>query len=351
MVRVRFAPSPTGSLHLGNALAAVANRTFADEHGGVLVLRIDDTDVARNEAGGEDGILSDLEWLGLRWDEGPIRQSERGELYRDAARQLLEAGRAFEEDGAIRFDRERRPTLLRADGAATYQLASVVDDTDLGITHVIRAKDHLPNTPLQIELMQALGAEPPEFIHFGLILGEDGSKLSKRHGVSSLADVRDAGMPPEAVRAYLQELGLPRGDVKLDLARLRRLAVEAIAALPDEELAARAGAPVELVSALRGARNLVEAREAALAILEPEPVRLDESARPTLERFRELRSGVNGRLDADGARAILRELKAVGGNLHALRVALTGRDRGPELWAIITALSREEALRRVDAAL
>src|SRR5438105_3998081 len=140
MVHVRFAPSPTGSLHLGNALTAVANRAFADERGGTLLLRIDDTDAARS---GDDGpILADLEWLGVRWDEGPLRQSERGALYREAAERLLRAGRAVEEDGTVRFDRERRPTLLRADGTATYHLASVVDDAELGITHVIRGKDH-----------------------------------------------------------------------------------------------------------------------------------------------------------------------------------------------------------------
>jgi len=351
MVRVRFAPSPTGSLHLGNALAAVANRAFADEHGGALVLRIDDTDAARNEPGGEAAILDDLAWLGVGWDEGPVRQSDRGGLYRDAAERLLAAGRASHDDGAIRFDAERRPTLLRADGTATYQLASVVDDVELRITHVIRAKDHLPNMPLQVELMRALGAEPPEFVHFGLILGEDGGKLSKRHGVSSLADLREAGIPAEAVQAYLRELGLPRGNVHLDLRRLRRLAVESIAAMSDEELAARAEAPVAIVPALRGARDLAEAREAARVVLEPEPARLDASARPTLDRFRELRAAANGSLDAEGARAIVRELKAVGGDLHALRVALTGRDRGPELWAILAALPQDETLRRVDAAL
>src|SRR3954453_15266197 len=129
-VRVRFAPSPTGSLHLGNALTAVANRTFADERGGVLVLRIDDTDAARGVDAAP--ILDDLEWLGLRFDEGPLRQSERGELHRPAAERLL-AER--DGDGAVRFG---RTTLLRPDGTATYQLASVVDDIDLRITHVIR---------------------------------------------------------------------------------------------------------------------------------------------------------------------------------------------------------------------
>src|SRR5215218_9468785 len=119
MVRVRFAPSPTGSLHVGGALVAVANRRFADEHGGTLLLRIDDTDAARNVTGGEEAILADLEWLGVRWDEGPVRQSERQERYREAASPL--------------GDRFEGTTLLREDGTATYQLATVVDDIDFGI--------------------------------------------------------------------------------------------------------------------------------------------------------------------------------------------------------------------------
>ncbi len=337
MVRVRFAPSPTGSLHLGNALTAVANRRFADKRGGSMLLRIDDTDPARNVPGGEEAILADLEWLGIPWDEGPVRQSGRLERYREAAPGL---GERFE-----------GVTLLRPDGTATYHLASVVDDADFGITHVIRGADHRPNETLHRRLHQALGTEPPEYVHHGLILGPDGRKLSKRHGLSSLADLREAGIPPEAVRTYLEELGLPKHDVRLDLARIRRLSVEVLAAFSDDELAARAGAPIELAPALRGARDLNEARETARLILEAKPARLPESARPTLERFRELRERANGGLDGEAAKALIRELKAVGGDLRALRLALTGSERGPELWAIVAGLSREETLRRIDAAL
>jgi glutamyl/glutaminyl-tRNA synthetase len=348
-VRVRFAPSPTGSLHLGNALTAVANRTFADQRGGTLLLRIDDTDATRNRDA--EPILADLEWLGLPFDEGPYRQGERAELHRAAAERLVAAGRATRDGGgAVRFDDARRTTLLRPDGSATYQLASVVDDADLGITHVIRGKDHQPNAPLQATLARALGAEPPEYLHHGLVLGPDGAKLSKRHGAATLADLREAGVPQEAVLAYLRELGLPRGDGRLDDARLRRLAVEAIAALADEELAARSGAARELAPALRGARDLNEARAYARAIAEPEPVRLPAEAAPTLARFRELRERANGALGEAAARALVRELKAVGGDLKAVRLALTGRDRGPELWTVVAALPREETLRRIDAA-
>jgi hypothetical protein len=343
MNRVRFAPAPTGSLHVGNALTAVINRNF----GGTFVLRIDDTDPERNVEGGEEAILRDLEWLGIRWDEGPFRQSERQERYREAAGRLVAAGVAYAAgDGTVRARGGHQPTLVRADGTATYVLASPVDDADFAITHVVRGKELEATVPLQSRVIEALGARVPEFVHYGLVLGEDGHKLSKRAPLTSVASLREAGIPAEAVRRYLDELGMPRSDVHYDLSRIRRLAIEAIEALPDAELAARVGAPAEVVPALRGARDLNEAREIARSIVEPEPVRLDPDARPTLERFREL-------LLANGLdpKSVVRELQAVGGDLRAVRVALTGRDRGPALWTLLVAIPREEALRRVDAAL
>ena len=334
-VRTRFAPSPTGPLHLGGALSAVANRRRGDW----LLLRIDDTDPEREVEGAADALVADLRWLRLEWEEGPVRQSSRADRHREAATAVGEP----DEEGALRFG---RTTLLRPDGTPTYHLASVVDDHDFGITHVVRGSDHRPNSELQQELARALGFAPPEYVHHGLVLGEDGKKLSKRNApVATVQDLRDAGVPGEAVRAYLEELGEPAHDVHLDLPRLRRLAIDAIAALPDEELAAHAEAPLELVPALRGARDLNEARETARAILEPEPAEVPPEAAPTLARFIEL--------EANGVepRAIVRELKAVGGDLRALRLALTGRDRGPELWTVIAALPRDEALRRASAAL
>jgi glutamyl-tRNA synthetase len=294
-----------------------------------MLLRIDDTDAARNVPGGEEALLSDLEWLGLGWDEGPVRQSERQDLYRAAAESL----------GGDRFG---RTTLLREDGTATYHLASVVDDAEFGITHVYRGNDHRPNEDLHRRLHEALGTTPPEYIHHGLILGEDGKKLSKRTEGSTVSSLRELGFPAEAVRRYLDELGIPRHDVHYDLPRLRRLSVEAIETLADEELAERAGIPLSAVPVARGARDLREARDYAAQVLEAPPPRLSDSPE-TLERFKEL--------TVAEPRAVVRELKAVGGDLHALRVALTGRDRGPELAAILAALSREEALRRVDQAL
>jgi glutamyl/glutaminyl-tRNA synthetase len=327
MRRVRFAPSPTGSLHVGNALSAVINRRLGDH----LLLRIDDTDPARNVPGGEEAILRDLEWLGVDWDEGPVRQSERRERHRDAATSLGE-----------RFD---GVTLLREDGTPTYHLASVVDDVDYSITDIVRGNDHRPNEALHRRLFEALGARPPEFVHHGLILGEDGKKLSKRAEGATVGALREAGVPGEAVRAYLDKLETPAHDVHYDLPRIRRLSIDALAQLSDEELAARVDAPLSAAPVLRGARDLREAREYAdLVLRAPEPAAV--GAPETLERFKELVAGSNG-----DARTIVRELKAVGGDLRALRLALTGEPRGPELWAVIAALPREEALRRVDAAL
>jgi glutamyl-tRNA synthetase len=323
MRRVRFAPSPTGTLHIGNALSAVANREFGDW----MLLRIDDTDPARNVPGGEEAIITDLGWLGVGWEEGPVRQSARGERYREAAAEL----------GVTRFD---GVTLLREDRSATYQLASVVDDIDFGITHVIRGNDHRPNESLHRALHEALGTVPPEYVHHGLILGADGKKLSKRAEGATVASLREAGIPAEAVRKYLAELALPRHDVHLDLARVRRLAIEAIEELPDEELASRVGVDPQWAPVMRGARDLNEASRYAREVAEPERVVVTD--RETLDRFAELVEL--------SPRDLIRELRAAGGDLRALRLALTGRPTGPELSAVLAALPREEALRRVQAA-
>jgi glutamyl-tRNA synthetase len=222
--RVRFAPSPTGSLHVGNALSAVANRSFGDR----LLLRVDDPDPGRNVPGGEERALDDLRWLGVDWDEGPVRQSDRAARHLEAARA---AGLPQRFDGVM---------LWRDDGSPTFHLASVVDDADFEITHVIRGSDHRSNEELHAALHRALGTTTPEVIHHGLVVGDDGKKLSKRAEGATVASLRDAGYPAEAVRAYLEELGLPRHDVRYDLARIRSLSVDVLASLADDELAARA---------------------------------------------------------------------------------------------------------------
>ncbi|HVC86889.1 MAG TPA: glutamate--tRNA ligase family protein [Gaiellaceae bacterium] len=329
MIRVRFAPSPTGTLHVGNALSAVANRRFGDR----LLLRIDDTDAARNLPGGEEAIVEDLRWLGVDWDEGPVRQSERAGRQLEAARA---AGLPQRFEGVM---------LWRDEGPPTFHLASVVDDIDFAITHVIRGSDHRANEDLHAALHRALGSDPPQVVHHGLVVGADGKKLSKRAEGATVASLRDAGYPAEAVRAYLEELDLPRHDVHLDLDRIRSLSVEVLGGLDDAALAARVGVPVAAASLLRGAHDLVEARALAQSVLDPPSNRLLLSPE-TLERFAELRSQLPETLDREQAKELVRELKAVGGNLRALRAALTGAEHGPELWAVLRALPRDEALRR-----
>jgi glutamyl-tRNA synthetase len=329
MTRVRFAPSPTGTLHVGNALSAVANRRFGDW----MLLRIDDTDAARNVPGGEQAILGDLRWLGIDWDEGPVRQSDRAERHLEAART---AGLPQRFEGVM---------LWRDEGPPTFHLASVVDDIDFAITHVIRGSDHRANEELHAALHEALGSKPPHVIHHGLVVGDDGKKLSKRAEGATVASLRDAGYPAEAVRAYLDELDLPKHDVHLDLDRIRSLSVDVLGQLDDEALAERVGVPVEAAPLLRGAHDLVEARALARTVLDP-PSNTVLLSPETLERFVELRSQLPDVLDQDEAKTVVRELKAVGGNLRALRVALTGQERGPELWAVLRALPRDEALRR-----
>jgi hypothetical protein len=326
---VRFAPSPTGSLHVGNALSAVANRRFGDW----MLLRIDDTDPSRNVPGGEDGVLQDLRWLGVEWDEGPVRQSERAGRHLEAARV---AGLPQRFEGV---------TLWRDDGTPTFHLASVVDDADFHITHVIRGSDHRPNEELHAALHRSLGTTPPYVIHHGLVVGSGGKKLSKRAEGATVASLREAGYPAEAVRAYLEELDLPRHDVHLDLERIRSLSVDVLSQLSDEELADRLGVPVEAVPLARGAHDLGEARALVSGVLDPPGNNLAQSPE-TLARFVELRSAMPELLGKDDAKTLQRELKAVGGDLRSLRLALTGESRGPELWAVLRALPRDEAVRR-----
>jgi glutamyl-tRNA synthetase len=287
--RVRFAPSPTGYLHVGGARTALFNWLFAKHEGGTLLLRVEDTDVERNKPELVDGILIALKWLGVDWDEGPFFQSQRGAMYRAAAERILTSGAAYacyckaaayaggdyastendahepEGDGegpktlkiascpcrdfsaaeraakeeagiprAIRFKTPRTGTtkfedavfgsrevqnadiedfvLLRSSGVPTYQLSVVVDDIDMRITHVIRGADHLSNTPKQVLIYQALGARSPIFAHVPLILGPDRTRLSKRHGATSVGSYADEGFLPEAFRNFLALLGWSTGD-------------------------------------------------------------------------------------------------------------------------------------------
>ena len=331
MKRVRFAPSPTGSLHVGNALSAVANRGLGDW----MLLRIDDTDPQRNVPGGEEEIIRDLEWLGLDLGRRPgPPERAAGALPRGRARSWASVST------------ESRCCARTAPRRTTSRASSTT--SDFGITHIVRGFDHRPNEELHRRLFQALGATPPEFVHHGLILGEDGKKLAEARAGRDRRIAARGGHPRRSGAP------LPRGARHPAARRALRPAPHPAARDRGDRGDGRRGArtrrpsaPVEVVPALRGARDLNEAREYAEAILTaPQPVKVD--AAETLERFRELVERTNGTLDA---RALVRELKAVGGNLKALRLALTGQERGPELWAVIAALPRDEALRRIDAAL
>ena len=242
-VRTRFAPSPTGFLHVGGARTALFNWLFARKHGGTFVLRIEDTDEARNTDEAYQVIYDGLRWMGLNWDEGPdcggpfgpYQQSERSAIYERYFNQLQSAGHIYEDAGAMRFRSPRKTVLVedmvcgriefdmsnpathpdmtirRPDGSWIFHFVNVVDDIEMQLTHVIRGEDHLSNTPKHIELYQALGANPPAFAHIPLILNHEGKKLSKRDGGSSIRYFLDMGYTPEAVVNYLCLLGWSPG--------------------------------------------------------------------------------------------------------------------------------------------
>lgn len=235
-VRVRFAPSPTGLLHIGGARTALFNWLYARHTGGTLVLRIEDTDEARNTQEAIDIIFKGLQWLGLNWDEGPNKggdygpyfQSQRKPIYQRYIQKLLDEGKAYEQEGAIRFrtpktpftfhdlicgditfDRTTDPDLViqRSNGVPVFHFVNVVDDLEMKITHVIRGEDHISNTPKHIALFEALGATPPHYGHIPLILNVNGSKMSKRDIGASVGDYIHQHYCPEALRNYLCLLG------------------------------------------------------------------------------------------------------------------------------------------------
>ncbi|MGZ5424758.1 MAG: glutamate--tRNA ligase [Candidatus Aminicenantales bacterium] len=229
MVRVRFAPSPTGFLHIGSARTAIFNWLYARHSRGKFLLRIEDTDLKRSETRFLDEILEDLKWLGLDWDEEPLFQSKRFGVYREKAAELLAAGKAYKDGDAVLFkvepgrtiafddlihgrisvesDTIKDQVIIKSDGSPTYNFSCVVDDSFLGITHVLRGDDHISNTPKQIIFYEAFGLTPPRFGHMPLILGTDGAKLSKRHGGVSVEEYKRDGFLPEALANYLILLG------------------------------------------------------------------------------------------------------------------------------------------------
>jgi glutamyl-tRNA synthetase len=256
-IRVRFAPSPTGYLHIGGARTALFNWLFARHHGGKFVLRIEDTDLKRNTAEAMAAIYEGLEWLGLNWDEGPhvegefgpYFQSERTDLYERYLKKLHDAGHIFEDQGAMRFRSPREHvvvddivcgkidfdlsnpathpdmTIRRPDGSWIFHFVNVIDDLEMKISHVIRGEDHLSNTPKHIELIRALGATPPQYAHIPLILNRDGSKMSKRDEGARVEHYIRRGYLPAAVRNYLCLLGWSPKDnrEKIDINEIVRI--------------------------------------------------------------------------------------------------------------------------------
>jgi glutamyl-tRNA synthetase len=256
-VRTRFAPSPTGFLHVGGARTALFNWIFARKHGGQFLLRVEDTDAKRNTQEAYEVIYQGLRWLGLDWDEGPqvggphgpYFQSERNAIYETYLAKLEAAGVVYEDEGAIRFRSPRQTvvvedlvcgriefdmsnpathpdmTIRRPDGSWIFHFVNVVDDLEMRLTHVIRGEDHLSNTPKHIELYRALGAEPPKFAHIPLILNHEGKKLSKRDGGSSITTYIEQGYAPEAVANYLCLLGWSPKDNRevLPMAEIKEL--------------------------------------------------------------------------------------------------------------------------------
>ncbi|MCK5451628.1 MAG: glutamate--tRNA ligase [Candidatus Omnitrophica bacterium] len=236
MTVVRFAPSPTGFLHLGSARTAIVNWLYARHTGGKFLLRVEDTDQVRSDAKFLEEILEDLKWMGLDWDGEPIYQSKRFDVYKEKAESLLAEGKAYKEGDAILYkvekgraieiddeihgkivfntDEIKDQVMMKSDGSPAYNFCCVVDDVELGITHTIRGDDHISNTPKQILFYEALGEKPPKFAHMPLMMGADGAKLSKRHGAVSIEEYKKDGFLPEAMANYLMLLGWSPGEGK-----------------------------------------------------------------------------------------------------------------------------------------
>lgn len=394
-VRARFAPSPTGLLHVGSARTALLNWLFvhspAAEGRGRMLLRIDDTDSERSDAELERGILEDLRWLGLGWDDGPVRQSDRFDRYAEVLRELPTQKR----DGAHVFgDR----VIARADGTALYNLASAVDDVDDAITHVLRGRDHVANTELQRAIIEAMGAEPPTYVHAPLLVFEGGAKVSKRDedgtGPATIAALRSEGYPAAAIcnalalsladygtdelalnlddlAARFDLVRLHTADSQFDVDKLRWISGQHIRAIDDStlsgELAARGATaltPPVLKAARTGGVTFDECARVAKELVEPpQPdaeaaalidTREAAAALSCLEQL--VASWPVPEADAENVFADLKsELKSrdlkLGPALHGLRALLTGRTQGVEFPLVLATLTPERiaaARSRID---
>jgi glutamyl/glutaminyl-tRNA synthetase len=408
-------------LHLGGARTALFNYLFARYHDGELILRIEDTDRTRSSREFERSQLEDLAWLGLDFDEGPYRQSERGELYEEAVQRFSLAGLVYEAEdeagrralyfrpparsgafrdalrGEIAFSKVEDFVIRKSDGTPAYNFAVVVDDAAMRISHVIRGEEHLPNTARQALLYQALGEEEPEFLHLGLVLGPDGKKLSKRHGAESVAEHRRRGYLPEALTSYLALLGWSHPEGKEEFADLDELVREwdpsrlgaspatfdadrllfvnarRTRALPTEELYRRMepflkeplpeGKELLVTEAIQDEMRLLsDAPWLAREIIGPVDVsgfveELPESSEAVYSHAAEALTGREVE-DLESGREFVRELRAWAKEegikardlLHPLRLALTGRGKGPEMAYLFAVLGAREAQTRIERA-
>jgi glutamyl-tRNA synthetase len=415
-MRVRFAPSPTGVLHIGGARTALYNWLLARGSGGTFVLRIEDTDRERSTPENVEQILDALRWLELDWDEGPISQAERRPEHSAAIERLLKSGAAYEDEGAIRLrvpdegetvvrDAIRGDitfphsaiddfVIRRSDGSPLYNLAVAVDDRDMGITHVVRGDDHISNTPRQVMILRALGAEPPLFAHLPLLHGPDGKKLSKRHGAASVQELRDTGYLPEAVRNYVSLLGwgydesttfmttdelidrfdlsrVSRNPAVFDEQKLRWMNGRYLRELPPENLRTRLEAlsgrevPPEAVAISQEKMQTLADFWPLAGFLIERPAGYDEKAWSKVmsdgapERLRSARSALEAAPEPFGTEQVEEALRGVVERLELkpreifqpIRVAITGTTVSPGIFESVAALGREETLARIDAAL
>ena len=440
-MRVRFAPSPTGALHIGGARTALYNWLLARGQGGTLVLRIEDTDRERSTPENVEQILDALRWLALDWDEGPIFQSERADRHAEVLEQVLGSGHAYRstataddvraykerhgadrgfrgepsEEGAVRLHvpdegemvvsdairGETRfpnrslddPVIARADGSVLYNFAVAVDDLDAGITHVVRGEDHLSNTPKQLLVFEALGAEAPRYAHLPLLHGPDGRKLSKRHGAASVQELRAAGYLPEAVDNYIALLGagfaadeehfgldelaerfrlerVSKNPAVFDEHKLRHFNGVWLRSLSLDDLTAR----LEHYTGRSGLRPAVEIAAEKIqtladfwplvSFLYDGPVDDPKAFDKTLCRdggAEALRAARDALAQADpfdlerveGAlRGVVESTgRKPGGVFQPVRVAIAGTTVSPGIFESVTVLGRDETLRRIDGAL
>ena len=437
-VRVRFAPSPTGYLHIGGARTALFNWLYARHTGGQFVLRVEDTDEARNSQEAIDVIIKTMKWLGLDWDEGPVDgsdltaskgdrgpyfQSQRKDLYQKHIQALLDADKAYEHEGAIKFrmkketviiddlvvgkverkltDREELDpdfVIVRSDGKPVFHLVNVIDDLEMGITHVIRGEDHLSNTSKHIELFKALGAEPPRYAHIPLILNKDGSKMSKRDLGASVTTYMDEGFVPAGVVNYLLLLGwspkddqevfqiddvierfdLPqinRQNARFDFDKLKWFNYEHARRLPADEFRQRAlpfltDAGIDMSgfdsayidAAFETCKEKVKQmtelpdfcafyfREVAEMDEEHAAKHLIPDNKPRVEKLVEMLRALES-FDADSIQAGFRQVAEdvgvkMGVLVHPIRLACTGKKVGPSLFHLMEVLGKDKVLER-----